>query len=192
MTRRWIAVAGMAAMGALLALSATAQDKMSKMDKMHGGGSTLSAMDKTFMKKAAQGGMAEVKLGELAAKQGSSDQVKQFGQKMVDDHGKANDALKEVAAKKNFTLPGDIDAKSKATLAKLEKLHGAAFDAAYIKDMKMDHQADIAEFQKEVSKGKDPDVKGFASSTLPTVKEHYTMISGMSKSGSSKMSHGKM
>lgn len=159
------------------------------------GKATLSHADMKFVKAAAQGGIAEVKLGELATKNGASDGVKQFGQKMVDDHSKANDDLKQVATNKGITLPSDMDAKSKATMAKLEKLHGAAFDAAYIKDMKMDHRKDIAEFRKEASNGKDADVKSFASRTLPVIEEHYKMVSSMGTTKHTKMSttkHTKM
>jgi putative membrane protein len=137
-----------------------------------------SDMDKTFAMKAAQGGMAEVKLGELAAKQGASERVKQFGQRMVDDHGKANDDLKQIASNKSLTLPTDLDAKSKALYARLEKLHGAAFDNAYLKAMRQDHAKDIADFKKEAANGRDADIKGFASRTLPVIEEHYKMLQG--------------
>jgi len=188
MRHRFAVAAGVATVSALLALSAFGQNKM---DKMKGSASSLSTSDKTFMKTAAMDGMAEVKLGEIASKQGASDKVKEFGQKMVEDHGKANDELKSVASTKSFTLPGDVSAKSKMAMARLEKLHGAAFDSAYIKEMKAGHLAAISLFQKEASKGKDADLKAFAEKTLPTIKEHYSMISSMGGS-TSKMKHGKM
>ena len=112
------AVAGVAAITAVCSL-AMAQTS----------NSNVSAADKKFVMAAAQGGMAEVKLGELATKNGASESVKKFGQKMVDDHSKANEELKQVVSKEGITLPTDIDAKSKATMNRLAKLHGAAFDA---------------------------------------------------------------
>jgi putative membrane protein len=135
-----------------------------------------STMDQTFAKKAAQGGMAEVKLGELAAKQGASDKVKEFGQRMVDDHSKADDDLKQIAANKSITLPTDLDANNKALYTRLSSLHGAAFDSAYLKAMRTDHVKTIAAFKKEAAKGRDADIKGFASNTLPTIEEHYKML----------------
>ena len=141
--------------------------------------STLSAADKKFATAAAQGGIAEVKLGELAAKQGSSEKVKEFGQKMVDDHGKANDDLKSVATGKGLTLPTEPNAEQKATMARLSKLHGAAFDSAYIKAMKMDHKMDVAAFKKESTTGKDSEIKGFATRTLQVVEGHYQMLMKM-------------
>lgn len=140
------------------------------------GGAWAQSHDMTFAKTAAAGGMAEVKLGQLAADKGSSDFVKQFGQKMVDDHTKANDKLKAVAEKDKITLPADVMPKDQALYDRLSKLSGAAFDTAYIAAMKTDHRKDIAEFTKESNAGQNQDVKGFASETLPTVKMHYQML----------------
>jgi len=132
----------------------------------------LLAADDSFVKKAAEGGMAEVELGKLAAQKASSDEVKKFGQRMADDHGKANDELKTLAQKKNITLPGDLDAKDKALHDKLEKLSGPAFDRAYMQAMLTDHQKDVSEFRTESKSGTDPDVKAWAAKTLPTLEDH--------------------
>lgn len=132
----------------------------------------MSAADKTFIKKAAEGGLAEVELGKLATEKASNDQVKKFGQRMVDDHGKANDQLKDVAAQKHVDLPAELNAKDKATKARLEKLSGEEFDRAYMRDMVKDHKADVAEFARESQSSKDPAVKNFARQTLPTLRQH--------------------
>jgi putative membrane protein len=132
----------------------------------------LSPSDKQFVMKAAQGGLAEVQLGQLAAQNGNSDRVKQFGQRMVDDHSKANDQLKQVAQQKGVTIPTELSAKDQAEKDRLSKLKGDAFDRAYMKHMVMDHKTDVAEFQKEAKSGKDNDVKNFASQTLPILQDH--------------------
>ena len=125
------------------------------------------------MEKAAAGGMAEVKMGQLAVEKGTSPTVKQFGQKMVDDHGKANDELKTIASKKNLQLPADVNAEQKATYDKLAKLDGAAFDKAYIDAMVKDHDEDVREFKKAAAKtGMDPDLKAWAEKTLTVIEEH--------------------
>ena len=134
--------------------------------------SGLSSADRTFVKEAAQGGMAEVELGQLAVQKASSPDVKQFGQRMVDDHSKANDQLKQVASEKGVTLPSKLSVKDAATKAKLEKLSGDSFDRAYMKDMVKDHTKDVSAFQKESQNGQDPAVKNFASQTLPTLQDH--------------------
>src|SRR5579884_1590650 len=140
-------------------------------DRMNGNGSP----DQAFMVKAAQGGLAEVELGNLATSKAQSGDVKQFGQRMVDDHTKANDELKSIAEQKGVTLPTSLDAKDQATKDKLSGEHGAAFDRAYMADMVKDHKKDIAEFQREANNGKDPDVKAFAQKTLPVLREHLRL-----------------
>jgi putative membrane protein len=122
------------------------------------------------MKKAADGGKAEVELGELAVQKASSSDVKSFGQKMIDDHGKANDQLKQLAAEKHVDLPQEPGAKHKATKAKLEQLSGADFDLAYVAEMVKDHKKGVAEFQRESKTAKDDDLKNFAAQTLPTLQ----------------------
>jgi len=138
-----------------------------------------------FAKEAAIGGMAEVELGKLAKDKGSSDAVKQFGQRMVDDHSKANDELKSVAKQKNIDLPTSLDAKHQAVVDRLSKLSGAEFDRAYSSEMLKDHEQDVKEFQKEANSGIDPDMKNFASKTLPTLQEHLKMAKDMNKGKSS-------
>jgi putative membrane protein len=128
-----------------------------------------------FVSKAAVGGMAEVKLGQLAVQKASNPDVKAFGQQMVDDHGKANDELKQLASSKGMTLPTDIDAKHQATYDRLSKLDGAEFDRAYMKDMLADHKMDVSEFRRESKSGSDPDVKAWAAKTLPTLEHHLQM-----------------
>jgi len=135
----------------------------------------MSAADSRFATKAAAGGMAEVKLGELAQKNASSPDVKAFGKKMVDDHTKAGDKLKSIASKDSINLPTSIDAKDQAVYDKLSKLNGAEFDKAYMQDMVKDHKTDVAEFQKESNSGKSADLKSFATETLPTLQEHLKM-----------------
>jgi putative membrane protein len=138
-------------------------------------GASVAAADKTFVQKAAVGGMAEVELGKLAQQKGASADVKQFGSRMVDDHSKANDELTQIASAKGIALPTDLDAKSKSELAKLQKLSSAQFDRAYMDGMVADHKQDVAEFKKESTAGRDSDLKAFAAKTLPTLQDHLKM-----------------
>ena len=140
---------------------------------------TVSSADKDFMNKAAQGGMAEVKLGELAASKAQNADVKQFGQQMVTDHTKANNDLKTLAAGKGVTLPTDVNAEQKTMYDKLSKLSGAAFDKEYVKGMVEDHEKDVADFTKQSESAADSDLKTFAAKTLPTLKSHLDMIKGI-------------
>jgi putative membrane protein len=119
--------------------------------------------------------MAEVELGKLAAEKASSDDVKKFGQRMVDDHSKANDELKALAASKKITLPAEMGPEEKALRDRLVKLSGPAFDQAYMKAMVSDHVKDVAAFRMEAKTGKDAEVKAWAAKTLPTLEEHLRM-----------------
>lgn len=141
--------------------------------------------DKQFMIKAAQGGTGEVALGALAEHHGRSAGVKQFGQRMVTDHSKANAKLMQVAAKKGIALPDAPGPEEMATKMRLSHLSGAAFDKAYAADMVEDHVKDIADFQKEAKTGKDPAVKAFAAKTLPTLQMHLQMARAL-KAGHAK------
>src|SRR5580704_5340360 len=105
--------------------------------------------DARFAREAAMGGMMEVELGKIAVQKSSNDKVKQFGQRMTDDHSKAADELKRIAAKENITLPTELDVRHRAMIDKYANLSGTAFDRAYMGDMVRDHQAEIADFQSE-------------------------------------------
>jgi putative membrane protein len=141
-----------------------------------------SSPDQMFVKNAAAGGMAEVELGKLAAEKAASQDVKQFGQKMADDHGKANDELKSIAQSKNIQVPSDLKPKDKALMNRLSKLSGPAFDRAYMQAMLADHRHDVSDFKRESQSGKDPEVKAFAAKTLPTLQEHLKMAQDTDKS----------
>lgn len=136
----------------------------------------VSSADSKFIKEAAGGGMEEVQLGQLAAQKATDPDVKNFGQKMVDDHSKANDQLKQLASQKGVTVASALPASKQKDVNKLSKLSGAAFDKTYVKMMVDDHKKDVAEFKKESKSAKDSDLKGWASSTLPTLEDHLKMI----------------
>ena len=128
-----------------------------------GKSSSLSAKDKTFMHKAAKGGMMEVAMGKLAEQKGQSEDVKSFGKRMVTDHSKANDELKSIAEKKGVKL------------ASKEPTEKWSSDKAYMDMMVKDHEKDLAEFQEEANNGSDPDVKKFAEDTAKMVQEHLDL-----------------
>lgn len=144
--------------------------------------STAKNADHDFILEAAMGGMAEVELGQLAVSKAQSDQVKQFAQRMVTDHGKANDELKSLAQSKNVMLPTDSGAHHKAIKDRLSKMSGASFDRAYMQVMLTDHKTDVNAFRRESQSGKDAEVKAWAAKTLPTLEEHLKMAESASRS----------
>ena len=137
--------------------------------------SKAAPADRTFATHAAHANLAEVAMGKLAAQNAASPDVKQFGQRMVDDHGKASTELMSWASKSGVTLPKEIDAKHKAEQARLAKLTGAEFDRAYMTMMVAEHGKDVAEFQRASKTAQDPDLKAWAAKTLPTLQEHRKM-----------------
>lgn len=152
--------------------SPTDSPSQSGASNSNSGAPKWSTGDQKFVKEAAQGGMAEVELGQLAVAKGSSADVKAFGQRMVDDHTQASDKLKQLASKKGIQLPSNLDAKDRATKLRLSKLSGEQFDKAYMQDMVQDHKKDVAAFEQESNSGADADIKNFARQTLPTLESH--------------------
>lgn len=176
------AVALMMSGSAAFAQQPTPQTKpMGDQGSKKAAAASHAAGDNHFVMDAASGGMAEVELGKLAADKATKDEVKKFGQRMADDHGKANDELKSLAQSKSITLPTATDAKHKATIDRLSKLSGEAFDRAYVQEMLKDHQKDVAAFRTESKSGKDPEVKAWAAKTLPTLEEHLKMVQDLNR-----------
>ena len=138
--------------------------------------SSLVKSDQKFIENAAQGGMTEVQLGQIAQEKGASPDVKQFGSRMVMDHSRANDELKSLAQQKGVTVPSTLDHKHQAMVDHFRTLSGPAFDRAYVHNMVKDHQEDAAEFQKASTSAQDPDVKAFAGKTLNVIKSHLSDV----------------
>ena len=147
------------------------------------GSANLSAADREFMMNAAKDGMAEVQMGRLAQQKGSTDAVKNYGNKLVEDHHAANDELKQLAGDLGVTLPDEVDQKHKAELDRLSNLSGQRFERAFMRHAVQAHKKDVAAFQREANQGQDPSVKAFASKHLPTLREHLEMAQNWSAKG---------
>jgi putative membrane protein len=155
-----------AALASLICTPAFAQDKASQK----------------FLTEAIQGNFAEVAMGQLAQQNGQREDVKAYGQMLVTDHGAANQKAMDAAKSLNVTPPTGPSAKQKATMAKMEKQKGAAFDKAFARDMVMDHKKDIAAYDKESKK---TDAAGqYAKDTLPTLHKHLDAAQALEKNKS--------
>ncbi len=144
-------------------------------------GMTQKTKDKMFIKTAAEGGLMEVQLGQLAAQKGNSDDVKSFGQKMVDDHTALNEAMKPIAEKMGVVPPAKLNKKDQATYDMMNAKSGEEFDKAYIKDMVMDHHKDLREFTAEAKDAADADLKAAVEHGRDVIKEHTQMIDKIAK-----------
>jgi putative membrane protein len=124
-----------------------------------------------FVSKAAQDGMTEVELGKVALAKSKDAKVREFAQRMVTDHGKANQELAAIARQKGLEAPKSLDTEHQNMVQKLESQSGEAFDLEYSTHMNMDHGKAIELFEA-TTQSSDPDLAGFARKTLPTLKEH--------------------
>ena len=135
-----------------------------------------SASDKKFVQSALEGGLAEVELGQLAVRMGSTDDVKQFGQKMVSDHQQMGDKwFKPVAKQLGVSEPKGPSKKDKKLIEKLQGLSGPQFDTEYMQAMVKDHKDDLKEFQNEAQMAQDPNVKQIAQQGANIISQHLQL-----------------
>lgn len=142
----------------------------------------LSARDRSFAQEAAMGGLAEVELGKLAQQNAQSDDVKQFGGRMVQDHSNANQQLMPILSADGIPVPQQLDAAHRKTYDRLSKMRGGEFDRAYMRDMVQDHERDVKRFRLEAEHANNPDLKNFAQNTLPVLEQHLKMAQDTNKS----------
>jgi putative membrane protein len=144
----------------------------------------VPAADAMFVKKAADGGMAEVAIAKLAQEKGENADVKAFAATLEKDHSAANSDLTEIASTKKIAL---VESKGHGMVyAKLEKLSGAAFDKAFVMAMVDDHIKDVKAFEKVANGSGDSDIKAFAAKTLPTLKSHLQQVQDLAKTMGAK------
>jgi putative membrane protein len=137
--------------------------------------------DKIFLRKAAQGGMAEVKLGQLAAQKASGDDVRAFGQKMVDDHTKLNNVMAPIADSLGVRLPKDLSKEDQAEYDKLNALSGNNFDMEYLSFMVKDHHKDLHEFRQEAASTTDPTLQTAVANATKVIHEHTVMVDKLAR-----------
>jgi putative membrane protein len=152
-----------------------ASNKEAKEENKEKFDSTNVKKDADFAVKAASGGMMEVELGKIAVANAASEDVKKFGQQMIDDHSKVNDELKSTAASKNISLPAEPNSDAMSKINDMRQKKGKDFDKDYVDMMVKDHNDDIDEFKKEADNGNDPDLKAWAGNKLPTLQHHLEM-----------------
>jgi putative membrane protein len=146
------------------------------------GGSANSQLvpeDTSFVHEAAQAGLAEVNMGNLAMQNAQDQNVKPFAQKLVSDHTAANQELQQIAAQKGMQLPSVMDAREMLTIKRLSSLNGTEFDRAFAQDAVKAHEQAVKLFQQEAQSGQDPELKAFAQKTLQALKEHLAMARQM-------------
>ena len=137
--------------------------------------------DKIFLRKAAAGGLAEVKLGQLAVQKAGSDDVKAFGQKMVDDHSKLNSELAPIADSMGVRLPKSMDKQDQSEYDKLSGLSGSDFDMEYLSFMVKDHHKDLREFRNEAASTNDSTLREAVEKGMQVIHEHMVMVDRLAR-----------
>ena len=136
----------------------------------------LASSDYKFAVKASQGGQAEVTMGQLATQKAEDPAVKKFAERVVEDHTKANQQLNQILLQKGAAVPDEaLTGSEQKEMNRLQKLSGTEFDKAYINHMLRDHKKDVKQFQNESDDAKDPDIRTFATTTLPVLQDHLKM-----------------
>jgi len=146
--------------------------------------------DEIFLRNAAEGSMAEVKLGQLAEEKAQAPEVKNFAKRMVEDHTKALEELKQIGSQEGINLPTDTSHKDAEIYDRLAKLSGPEFDRQYSQEMVRDHQKDLSEFKHGETVAQKPALKQFAQKEIPTLQSHLELAQHMaahvSREGMSK------
>ena len=146
------------------------------------GMNTGPAVDKAFVKKALEGNIGEIEMGKLALQKSNDDQVKQFAQRMVDDHGKMQEQLKPAAEQMGVKVPDGPSKGQMKSMDKMKALSGDAFDQAYIKDMVKDHKGDDSDFKMEAQSTQNPQLKQLVMQGDQTIESHLQQIEQIAKS----------
>jgi len=185
MTKRFLVQTGSVLTSILLivGIAAAADQTQPAVDQTQPAGSPSAHH---FLMEAAQGGLAEVTLGQMAADKGGSEEVKEFGRRMVQDHSKTNDELKTLATTVGVSLSTEMSSEAKAFQQRLENLSGAEFDRAYMDEMLEDHLKDVNAFEKQAVDGQNAQVKEWAKKTLPTLREHLALAQNTAKNVSAQ------
>jgi putative membrane protein len=144
----------------------------------------LARGDRKFIEDAAESGMFEVQVAQLAASKATDPEVKKFASKLLDDHQQANNELVQLANAKKVELPAAPPRGKRSDIEKLGKLSGNEFDQKFVREVGIkDHEKDIKKFEKASNDVKDPEVKAWVTKTLPHLREHLAMAQKLPEAG---------
>jgi putative membrane protein len=135
-----------------------------------------SVVDQAFLRKTLEDSVVQVQMGNLAAQKSSSDDVKQFGQKMAEIHTQLKTQLKPVAEKLGVDEPKAPSKRDKQEIERMEALSGQDFDAAFLKAMLHDQQTDLKDFKEEAQSSQDPAVQQVAKMDTPVLSQHLQIL----------------
>ncbi|MBD1876465.1 DUF4142 domain-containing protein [Nodosilinea sp. FACHB-131] len=189
LTQRLMGAAGAAAIASLVALpsfaettriSQTGTSTPAEQTSQGAQRAAVTTVDQEFFKLAYQGNNAEIDTSRLALEKSQDQAIRQYAQRMIDEHTRANEVLTQQASEQGFELPSErVDPLDQAIAAQLTQLSGAEFDQAYVGVQANAHLKAIALYRTEVAQGESPDLTAYASQLLPSIEEHYEMANAM-------------
>jgi len=136
------------------------------------GSQSQMSEEQAFVRGAASAGMLEVQSAKLALQKAQRPEVKEFAQKIIDDHQKANQRLMQIAQSKQLQIPREMKAGDRGQLQDLQQLDGQQFEDAYVIDQVADHVKAVLKFRNCSQKLQDPELKQFAEQQLPGLQQH--------------------
>jgi|SRR4051812_8603183 len=142
-------------------------------------GNALAKSPNEFIQDAIKGDNSEIALGNLAATSASSQGVKEFGETLAADHGKAKKEAAAVATKMGVEPPGGLKTEAKTELDRLNALSGSNFDQEFVEYMIKDHQKDISDFQKQAKSAASGPTAELAKKQLPTLRKHLRIAKSL-------------
>jgi putative membrane protein len=163
------------------ASSQSSSDKPSSQAQKKGG---LAKEDQQYFRSLAQANMAEVEAGKLAQQQASSEEVKEYGEQMVEDHGKMLEEQKKMAQSKGMQVPKQPNKEQQAAMKKLKEAKGEQFDRAFMSQMVKDHEKALKLAQDTAKNAKDPELKAMAQEAAPDIQKHLQMAKQLSDKAS--------
>ena len=140
---------------------------------------TLSERDRNFIYEVSRDGYAEVRIGRLAENRATSNAIRDFARRMIEDHRTADRELKSLADSKGLRLARSMGADGQALYNRLSNLSGAAFDNAYVRAMRIDHRKAVNAFEEESRVARDRDLRRWVDNTLPALRGHLQMAQNL-------------
>lgn len=154
-------------------------------------GQQVSRSDQDMMRDMAYANLSEIEAGKLAQSKSNNDEVKNFAQRMVEDHTKAQQELQQLADAKGVKLPTEPDMKHKTAMTAMKALSGDKFDQAYVRQGGLnDHRSTHELLARVESRASDPQLKSLASKMLPTINQHMTIAEGVKSRAQASGSSG--
>lgn len=177
MMKRSLQGVGLLALGvSLLMVSVSAAQRDQRDDKDQRGQSpTRQLTDQEFARMASQANLAEINFGMLAEKHAATKEVRDYGQRLVNDHKKANDKLNRILDRMRIPAAPRMGPQHEQLATRLAAMRGAAFDRAFEDQMVKDHERAIALFEQEAEHGRDRELRDYAKDTLPELREHLKL-----------------